>query len=248
MKKKQNNSFGAAVSLSKYIAVSGVASRRKAVEIIEKGLVSVNGTVVKEPGYKIKTGDVVKAFEQVIKPEEKVYILLNKPKDYITTVADEKGRKTVMELIDVADNIRLYPVGRLDRSTTGLLLLTNDGDLAQELAHPKFEVSKVYHVTLDKILTHADALKLKKGVMLEDGFIAVDDMEFFADEPKSEVLVELHSGKYRIVRRLFEALGYDVKKLDRVMYAGLSLDGVKRGEWRYLTKAEVKTLKKDTIE
>ena len=234
------------MSLSKFIALGGVCSRRKAVEIIEQGHVTVNGASVKEPGYKLISTDVVKAYGNVVQQEEKIYILLNKPKDYITTVADEKGRKTVLDLIKLPTEVRLYPVGRLDRATTGALLLTNDGDLAQELAHPKFEVSKVYHASLDKPLTQTDVQSIKKGVMLEDGMLQVDDMEFFADEPKSEVLIELHSGKYHVVRRLFEALGYSVNKLDRIMYAGLSLTGLKRAQWRYLTKAEIKSLKKDS--
>lgn len=242
----KKSSASSAMSLSKFVALSGVCSRRKAVEIIEEGLVSVNGAAVREPGRKVLESDVVKAYGKLVKPEEKLYILLNKPKDCITTLADEKGRKTVMELINIPEKARLYPVGRLDRATTGALLLTNDGDLAQELAHPKFEVSKVYHVTLDRPLTQPDVQNIKRGVMLEDGMLTIDDMEFFADEPKSEVLVELHSGKYHIVRRLFETLGYKVRKLDRIMYAGLNLQGLKRAQWRYLTKAEIKSLKKDS--
>lgn len=233
------------ISLSKFIAISGVCSRRKAVEIINQQLVTVNGVTITEPAYKLAESDRVKVDGALIKPEDKMYILLNKPKDCITTLTDEKGRKTVMDLINIPEKARLYPIGRLDRATTGALLLTNDGDLAQQLSHPKYEVSKVYHATLDRVLTSTDVQHIKKGVMLEDGMLTIDDMEFFADEPKSEVLVELHSGKNHVVRRLFEALGYKVRKLDRIMYAGLSLQGLKRAQWRYLTKAEVKTLKQD---
>jgi 23S rRNA pseudouridine2605 synthase len=246
MKKKiiKKEQTASQMSLSKFIALGGVGSRRKATEIIKKGEVTVNNKIIKEPGYKLKEDDVVTVNGKLIKPEEKVYILLNKPKDYITTVFDEKGRKTVMQLIDIAQNIRLYPVGRLDRATTGLLVLTNDGDLALKLSHPRYEISKTYHVVLDHALKQNDLKQIAQdGVQLEDGLVTIDSLYYVAGEQKNHVIIELHSGKNRVVRRLFEAMGYQVKKLDRVQYAGLTKKNLRSGAWRMLSKQEVNQLK-----
>lgn len=227
-------------ALSKFLAQAGLASRRKVVDLIENGHIKINGTIIKEPGYKVTATDVITYNDKPIMQEEKIYILLNKPKDYITTVSDEKGRKTVMDIIKDAIDIRVYPVGRLDRNTTGLLVLTNDGELAQRLAHPKHEIEKQYAVTLDKLLTQEDKVAIEKGLTLSDGFIKVDAIRY-AQKMRNEVLVQLHSGKNRIVRRIFEFLGYEVKKLDRVGYAGLTKKGLLVGEWRYLTAQEIES-------
>lgn len=233
-------------SLSKFVALSGVCSRRKAVEMIENGLVTVNGEVIREPGFKIdEKNTIVKAGGRLVQPEEKVYVLLNKPKDYITTVVDEKGRKTVMELIQLKHEVRLYPVGRLDRSTTGLLLLTNDGELALRLAHPRYEVKKTYHVTLEKPLSFETLKRIgQEGIELEDGLVMVDAIGFMPGEKKKQVVIELHSGKFHVVRRIFEAVGNRVDKLDRVIYANLTKAGLRSGQWRFLTHGEVAQLKK----
>lgn len=236
-------------SLSKFIALAGVCSRRKAAEIIKEGSVTINDKVITEPGRKVGQNDVVRAFGKLVAQEEKVYVLLNKPKDYITTVSDEKGRKTVMELILPDIQVRLYPIGRLDRATTGLLILTNDGDLALKLSHPRYEVRKTYHVTLNKPVAQGDLSKMvHDGVDLKDeiqeGHIKVDAAAYVPGSGKKEIMVELHSGKYRVVRRMFEALGYDVRKLDRVGYAGLTKQGLRSGAWRHLDQREVNMLKK----
>lgn len=228
--------------LNKFIAHAGVCSRRDAVNLIKNGEIKVNNLVVKEPGYKISHGDKVFWKDQRIYLQEKlVYILLNKPKGYITTTDDPKGRRTVMDIFKYHINERIYPVGRLDRNTTGLLLLTNDGQLTQKLAHPKYEVKKVYQVTLDKGITTQDIEKIKQGLVLEDGPIEVDQIEIL-EEPNS-VGVEIHSGRNRIVRRIFESLGYVVVHLDRVMYADLTKKNLPRGKWRILSKQEVINLK-----
>jgi len=229
--------------LNKYIAHTGLCSRRKADEHIKKGLVTVNGAVVVEMGHKIFRGDVVKFEGKVMTPEQKVYVLLNKPKDMITTLKDEKGRKTVMDIISNASTERLYPVGRLDRQTTGLLLFTNDGELAQRLMHPSFLVRKLYHVTLDKPLTKHHLEKIVAGITLEDGKIPVDGIEYVSGSGKCEVGIQIHIGRNRIVRRLFEHLGYTVKKLDRVLYGGLTKKDLPRGKWRYLNPKELIMLK-----
>lgn len=229
-------------TLNTYLAHAGVCSRRKAVELIASGVVRVNQKIVKDAGYRVQPEDVVEVSDKVIQPEEHVYVLLNKPKDYVTTVSDERGRKTVMELVADAGKERLYPIGRLDRTTTGLLLLTNDGAFAQRLAHPRYEVEKVYTVTLDRNLTSADMQAIMKGVRLEDGIVQVDDIAY-TGTTKKEITVVLHSGKYRIVRRLFEHFEYTVRKLDRVGYAGLTKKRLPVGSWRYLTKGEVVALK-----
>lgn len=238
--KKSNSS--SPLSLSKYLAINGIASRRKATDMIKDGQVTVNGKVVFEPGFKLSEKDMVLAHGSLVQSEEKVYILLNKPKDCITTVSDERGRKTVMDLIQLDRPVRLYPVGRLDRATTGLLVLTNDGDLAQRLAHPRYARSKVYQVTLDKAVVQRDIQSLQaQGIMLEGEHITIDAIDY--GERKNVVLIELHSGQHHVVRRIFEALGYLVDKLDRIAYAGLTKKNLRQGQWRFLTKGEVAALK-----
>lgn len=234
----------ASYSLSKYLAQAGVASRRKVVDIIKSKVVTVNGVMINEPGFKVNSGDCVRLKETIVRFEEKVYILLNKPKNCITTVSDDLGRHNVINLISQEVRQRIYPVGRLDRNTTGLLLLTNDGELALKLSHPRFEMEKVYHVQLDKSLTRADMHRILSGVQLEDGFIQVDEAHFFHDRPKKNVIIVIHSGKNRIVRRIFEHLGYDVKKLDRAGYAGLTKAKLEVGQWRRLTHVEIDFLKR----
>ena len=231
-------------SLSKYVAQAGIASRRKAVDLIEQGLIKVNGSIIKEPGYKLKPDDTVTYHGQAIRTttQNKLYVLINKPKDYITTVSDEKGRKTVMDLIKDAIGQRLYPVGRLDRNTTGLLLLTNDGDLAQKLSHPRYNVQKTYAVTLNRILPKDDLEKIRIGLELDDGPVVVDAATYVVKMPRNHIKVVLHSGKNRIVRRIFEHLGYEVTKLDRIEYAGLTKKGLLLGHWRYVTKDELERL------
>ncbi len=232
------------IVLSKYIAHAGVCSRRKAAELVRSGVVMVNDTVIIELGHKVNPDDdIVKVDGKTIKLQQLVYLLLNKPKDYITTMADQKGRKTVMDLVRGVVNERIYPVGRLDRNTTGLLLLTNDGELTQQLAHPRFEVQKTYQVTLNKLLTNGDAKIILAGVVLEDGVVMVDNLYFIQGLPKTNVRVVLHSGKYRVVRRLFAHLGYEVIKLDRVEYAGLTKKDLAVGTWRFLTDEETRILK-----
>ena len=230
-------------SLSKYLAQAGIASRRKVVDIIKSKVVTVNGIIINEPGFKVNDGDCVRVKDNLVRSEQKIYILLNKPKNCITTVSDDLNRHNVINIVASATNARIYPVGRLDRNTTGLILLTNDGELALKLSHPRFEVEKVYHVQLDKSVTRADMHKMLSGVQLEDGFIAVDAAHYFHDRSKKNVIIALHSGKNRIVRRIFEHLGYDVKKLDRAAYAGLTKSKLEVGHWRHLTKSEVAALR-----
>ncbi|MCD6013837.1 MAG: pseudouridine synthase [Flavipsychrobacter sp.] len=228
--------------LNKYIAHSGECSRRDAAELVKQGKVKVNGELVLDPGYKVKPDDNVTLVGKKLKPQKgNVYILLNKPKGYITTNEDPQGRKTVMELLQGAGADRIFPVGRLDRDTSGLLLITNDGDLTQKLSHPSFNIKKVYHVTLDKPLTKAHFEKIIEGVELEDGKAIVDEIAYL--EAKNELGLEIHSGKNRIVRRIFESLGYVVEKLDRMMYAGLTKKNLPRGKWRHLDAREVVLLK-----
>jgi len=230
--------------LNKYLANSGICSRREADELIKAGLVSVNGEIVTEMGVKIARTDVVKYNNTAIRKERKVYVLLNKPKDYITTTDDPGERKTVMSLVENAGRERIYPVGRLDRNTTGLLLITNDGELTKKLTHPSSNVKKIYHVELDKNLTTADLKKIAAGIELEDGFIKVDEINYDGDGlDKSQVGIAIHSGKNRIVRRIFESLGYEVTKLDRVIFAGLTKKDLPRGRWRNLSELEVNMLK-----
>ena len=230
--------------LNKYIAHSGVCSRRDAVDIIKSGKVKVNNEVVTEPGYKISNGDVVVVNGKKITPVKNlVYILMNKPKDYITTTEDERGRKTVLDLIKNATKEKLYPVGRLDRNTSGVLLLTNDGDLTQKLTHPSNEIKKVYAVTLDKPLSKNHFDEILKGIPLEDGIANVDSLAYTDVKDKTQIGIEIHSGRNRIVRRIFEHYGYDVKNLDRVIFAGLTKKNVERGKWRFLSEKEVRDLK-----
>ncbi len=229
--------------LNKYLANAGVCSRREADDFIQAGVVKVNGVVVTELGTKVKRVDQVMFHDQPIKLEHKIYVLLNKPKNCVTTADDPQERLTVMDLVKNACHERIFPVGRLDRNTTGVLLLTNDGDLASKLTHPKFLKKKIYHVWLDKNVTIADMQKIAEGIELEDGEIHADAISYITDEDKSQVGIEIHSGKNRVVRRMFEALGYHVVKLDRVYFAGLTKKNLKRGQWRYLSDKEVSFLR-----
>lgn len=230
--------------LNKFLAHCGICSRRDAVSLITEGKVKVNGVTATEPGYKVQPADeVIYNNKKVFVTKNLVYILMNKPKDYITTTDDPQGRKTVLQLIQKATDQRVYPIGRLDRNTSGVLLLTNDGDLTQKLSHPSYEIKKIYEVKLDKILTKADFEKILDGLVLEDGKINVDSLAYADAKDKSIIGIEIHSGRNRIVRRIFEHLGYDVKGLDRVMYAGLTKKNVERGKWRYLSEKEIRLLK-----
>ena len=236
------------IRLNKYLANAGVCSRREADEFIQQGAVMVNGEVVTELGTKVKRTDEVKFHDNVVSLEKKVYVLLNKPKDCVTTSDDPQQRKTVMDLVKDACPERIYPVGRLDRNTTGVLLLTNDGDLASKLTHPKFLKKKVYHVFLDKNVTAHDLQQIADGIELEDGEVHADAVEYASQTDKSQVGIEIHSGKNRIVRRIFEHLGYRVVKLDRVMFAGLTKKNLRRGDWRFLTQKEVEMLQMGAFE
>jgi 23S rRNA pseudouridine2605 synthase len=239
------------IRLNKYLSHAGVASRRAADELIKEGRVTVNGTVVREMGYKVKLKDKVSFDGKILSLEKKYYLLLNKPKDYITTMMDEKDRRTVMDLlrgayeqINALTKPRLYPVGRLDRNTTGVLLITNDGELAQKLTHPSTEVQKIYHVVLDKNLRKEDFNKIAEGgVVLEDGIAEVDEIAYPNPKNKAEIGVQIHTGKNRFIRRLFEAMDYEVEKLDRVFFAGLTKKDLPRGRWRFLNEDEVRLLK-----
>lgn len=230
------------IRLNKYLANSGVAARRKADELIKEGWVTVNNETVTEMGFRVQEGDEVKFKGRKVEPQNKTYILLNKPKDMITTTNDPRGRKTVMDLVSSVEVDRLYPVGRLDRNTVGLLLLTNDGALAQQLSHPKSEVRKIYHVFLDKPLQKKHFAQIGAGITLEDGEIQVDAISYMSDN-KKEIGVQIHSGRNRIVRRIFEYFDYEIKKLDRVIYGGLTKKNLPRGKWRFLTAKEVIMLK-----
>ena len=232
----------APIRLNKYLANAGVCSRREADQFIQAGVVKVNGEVVTELGTKVQRTDTVHFHDQLVSLEKKVYVLLNKPKDYVTTSDDPQARKTVMDLVKNCCRERIYPVGRLDRNTTGVLLFTNDGDLASKLTHPKFLKQKIYHVFLDKNCSSGDLQKIADGITLEDGEVHADAVSFASETDKKQVGIEIHSGKNRIVRRIFEALGYRVLKLDRVMFAGLTKKGLKRGDWRFLTEQEVAML------
>ncbi|MBS1772684.1 MAG: rRNA pseudouridine synthase [Bacteroidetes bacterium] len=230
------------MTLNKYIAHSGVTNRREAGEMVKQGKVKVNGELMLNPGYRVQPYDVVSIAGKKLTPQKgRVYVLLNKPKGYITTTDDPQGRETVMDLLDGVEADRLYPVGRLDRNTTGLLLLTNDGDLAQRLSHPSYETKKVYQVTLNKALLKKDFEAILAGLTLEDGAVQVDALSYL--DEKNELGVEIHSGRNRIVRRIFESLGYEVEKLDRVMYAGLTKKNLPRGKWRLLAEKEIILLK-----
>ena len=230
--------------LNKYISHAGISGRREAAEIVKKGIVKVNGKIVTEPGHKISPKDELVVNGKKIFPSKNlVYILLNKPKDFITTTEDPQGRKTVLDLIRRATTERVYPVGRLDRNTSGVLLFTNDGELSQKLTHPSNEIKKIYAVTLDKPLDKKDFDQILKGIVLEDGPASVDKLAYADTKDKTQLGVEIHSGRNRIVRRIFEHLGYDVKNLDRVMFGGLTKKNVERGKWRFLNEKEVRELK-----
>ena len=236
------------IRLNKFLANAGICSRREADEFITAGVISVNGVVVTELGTKIQRTDEVKFHDQPVSIERKTYVLLNKPKDCVTTSDDPQARKTVMDCVKDACKERIYPVGRLDRNTTGVLLLTNDGDLASKLTHPKFLKKKIYHVYCDKNVTKADLDQIAAGITLEDGEIRADAISYASETDKKQVGIEIHSGKNRIVRRIFESLGYKVIKLDRVYFAGLTKKGLKRGDWRFLTEQEVNMLRMGSFE
>ena len=246
--KEENIDPNEPIRLNKYLANAGICSRREADEFIQAGVVTVNGEVVTELGTKIKRTDEIKFHDQPVNLEKKVYVLLNKPKDCVTTSDDPQQRKTVMDIVKNVCPERIYPVGRLDRNTTGVLLLTNDGDLASKLTHPKFLKKKVYHVFLDKNVTAHDMQQIAEGIELEDGEIHADAIEYASDTDKSQVGIEIHSGKNRIVRRIFEHLGYRVVKLDRVQFAGLTKKNLRRGDWRFLTEKEVEMLRMGAFE
>jgi len=231
------------IRLNKYIANSGICSRREADTYIKSGSASVNGKIITEMGYKVKLTDEVRFDDALISPEAKRYVLLNKPKNYITTMDDERGRKTVMELINNAAKERVYPVGRLDRLTTGLLLFTNDGEMAKKLTHPKHQVKKLYHVNLDQKLSMTDLNKISENFVLDGKMVFVDKVSYIENKPKTEIGIEIHSGRNRIVRRIFEHFGYKVTKLDRVIFAGLTKKNLSRGVWRHLSEQEVNNLK-----
>ena len=241
--KPQTIVFDQPMRLNRYIANSGICSRRRADELITAGEIFINGTAVTELGSRVQPGDVVTYNGRTLSLETLVYVLLNKPKDFITTLDDPEERRTVMNLVKNATEERIVPVGRLDRNTTGLLVLTNDGELTQKLTHPSNNIAKVYDVVLDKPLTEAHFNQIAEGVTLDDGLATVDAIAYPNPEDKCEVGVEIHSGRNRIVRRIFESLGYDVVKLDRVFYAGITKKDLPRGNWRYLTPKEITRLK-----
>lgn len=246
--KEENYDPTVPMRLNKFLANAGVCSRRDADKYIEAGVVSVNGVVVTELGTKVLRTDEIKFHDNPVNIEKKVYVLLNKPKGYVTTSDDPQNRKTVMDLVHNACPERIYPVGRLDRNTTGVLLLTNDGELASKLTHPKFLKKKIYHVTTDQNVSAADLRQIAEGITLEDGEIKADEIEYASATDKKQVGIEIHSGKNRIVRRIFESLGYHVVKLDRVYFAGLTKKNVRRGDWRYLTEKEVQMLRMGAFE
>lgn len=246
--KEENIDPTVPVRLNKFLANAGICSRREADEFIQAGVVTVNGQVVTELGTKVLRTDEVKFHDQPVKMEKKVYVLLNKPKDCVTTSDDPQQRKTVMDLVKDACPERIYPVGRLDRNTTGVLLLTNDGDLASKLTHPKFLKKKIYHVFLDKNVTAHDMQQIATGITLDDGEVHADAIEYASPTDKSQVGIEIHSGKNRIVRRIFESLGYRVVKLDRVQFAGLTKKNLRRGDWRFLSEKEVDMLRMGAFE
>lgn len=241
-KPSQKKTESTGIRLNKYISNSGICSRREADTYIEHGSVTINGKLVTEMGYKVQPNDEVRFDGTLISMEKKRYIILNKPKNYITTMEDDRGRKTVMELINNATKERIYPVGRLDRNTTGLLLFTNDGELAKKLTHPKHNVRKLYHASLDKKLTMSDLEKLRGEVIIEGRKVFIDAVSYVQGEKKTEVGIEIHSGRNRIVRKIFEHFGYTVTKLDRVVFAGMTKKNLPRGRWRELTQLEVNNL------
>jgi 23S rRNA pseudouridine2605 synthase len=238
----------APMRLNKYLANAGICSRREADDFIQAGLVTVNGEIITELGTKVTRNDDIRFSGERVNPERKVYILLNKPKDCVTTVDDPQERKTVLDCLQGACKERIYPVGRLDRNTTGVLLLTNDGDMASKLTHPKFMKKKIYHVYCDKNVAMSDMTQLVNGLELEDGRVYADEVTYVNEADRSQIGLEIHSGKNRIVRRMMEHLGYKVVKLDRVLFAGLTKKNLKRGDWRYLTEKEVNMLRMGAYE
>jgi 23S rRNA pseudouridine2605 synthase len=245
--KQKTSNWDEPIRLNKFIANSGICSRRDADELIKSCEVSVNGKVVQELGTKVTPNDEITYKGKKISREQKVYILMNKPKDVVTTVRDKHAERTVIELIENACPERVYPVGRLDKNTTGVLLLTNDGDLTKQLTHPSYKKKKIYHVQLDKNLTKADMLKVIDGVQLEEELIQVDAISYVEEKDKSQIGIEIHSGQNRIVRRIFESLEYKVRKLDRVYFAGLTKKNLPRGKWRFLTAQEISILKRKSF-
>lgn len=243
VKRIQKDNFNEEIRLNRFIANAGICSRRDADKYIAAGLVAVNGKIVTELGTKVKRSDDVRFDGKKLSAEKKVYLLLNKPKDFVTTTSDPYAERTVMDLVDNACPERIYPVGRLDKSTTGLLLFTNDGDLTERLLHPSRNIKKIYQVTLDKPLTKNDMQQIADGITLDDGFIAADKISYIDGKSKNEVGIEIHSGRNRIVRRIFEHFGYRIRKLDRVYFAGLTKKNVPRGKWRFLSQKEVQFLK-----
>jgi len=242
--KQERGTAASQLPLNKFIAHAGVCSRRDAAELVKSGKVTVNGKQIIEPGYKVTgTDEVFVQGKKIVMSRNHVYILLNKPKDFLTTTEDPQGRKTVMDIVKKATTERVYPIGRLDRNTTGVLLLTNDGELAQKLSHPSYQVKKIYEVRLDRPLTKKDFDTILNGITLEDGFIAPDSLAYADAKDKSIIGIEIHSGRTRIVRRIFEHLKYDVRNLDRVMYGQLTKKNVERGKWRFLTEKELRLLK-----
>lgn len=243
IEKKNPGNSSQGIRLNRYLANAGLASRRQADELIKTGVVEVNGKVVTELGCRVRSEDLVRFDNRLVRPEKKVYVLLNKPKGFLTTAQDEKNRKTVMDLVSNASPYRLYPVGRLDRQTTGVLLFTNDGDLTKKMTHPAYKVKKIYHVILNKKIQGSDFEKIREGIRLPEGKVKVDAISYVQGAPKNEIGLELHIGWNRVVRRIFETLGYEVVKLDRVCFGGLTKKTLKRGQWRILTQKEINFLK-----
>lgn len=246
-KDKEQSTVDEMIRLNKYIAAAGICSRREADKLIAKGDVKVNGKLITELGFKLNRSDKVELKGKILNPEKKVYIVLNKPKDVVSTVNDPHAKRTVLDIVNHQGNERIYPVGRLDRNTTGVLLLTNDGELTKKLTHPSHNKKKIYHVVLNKAISKNELSDILEGIELDDGMVNADAISY-VNESKHEVGVELHSGKNRIVRRIFEHLGYKVEKLDRVYFAGLTKKNISRGKWRYLSQKEINILKMGAYE
>ncbi len=239
-KKNQNDNL---IRLNKFIANSGICSRRQADNLIKSGKIKVNNEIIKELGVKIKPNDKVEYKGKILKGEKNVYLVMNKPKNHITSLTDPQNRKTVMELFEDKIKERIYPIGRLDRNTSGVLLFTNDGELTKNLTHPSQNIPKIYNVTLNKNIKKNDMIKITEGIKLEDGFIQADALYYFSQKTKNKITIEIHSGRNRIIRRIFEHLGYEVKNLDRINFAGITKKDLLRGQWRYLTTKEIGFLK-----
>jgi 23S rRNA pseudouridine2605 synthase len=244
---QRSRSYNEPIRLNRYIANAGICSRREADDLIKKGLITVNGEKVTELGIKVHPKDVIRYKGEVVSREKKVYILLNKPKDVISTVRDKHASRTVIDLVKRACPERVYPVGRLDKNTTGVLLLTNDGELTRQLTHPSYKKKKIYHVVLDKDVTKQHMVQIVEGIQLDEDYIEADAISYVNEENKTEIGIEIHSGQNRIVRRIFESLGYKIKKLDRVYFAGLTKKNLPRGKWRFLTPLEIANLKKKSF-